>query len=236
MINDEIVNSIQEIIHNNTFSESERRGIEYLNDTDLTIYCPGISTGGVAEIKMVLNNPSRRVIATTIDSEGIDSVESTLKTMGLQDRIEVKHEDVSEPLPYDDETFDYIYARLVLHYLPRQKLHAALQELNRVIRPKGRLFVVVRSKDDPDTKIQGTTYDPETGLTTYPWMDEAGNIHPDKPVSRYFHSQESISEHLREAGFTINKLVQHDEQLYLDFGRQRLSSQIANVIDVLVQK
>jgi len=46
---------------------------------DLSVYSPGISTGGVAEIKMVLDNKQRRVTATTIDALGIAQVRSTLK-------------------------------------------------------------------------------------------------------------------------------------------------------------
>lgn len=45
-------------------SISENNGIATLNDSDLEIYSVGISTGGIAEIRMAELNPQRRVIAT----------------------------------------------------------------------------------------------------------------------------------------------------------------------------
>jgi ubiquinone/menaquinone biosynthesis C-methylase UbiE len=111
-----------------------------------------------------------------------------------------------------------------------------LRELYRILKPNGKIFIVVRSIDDPDRIIPHATYDENTCLTTYPWMDESGYIHTEKLVSRYFHSVDSISNHLQNAGFKIKDTSQHDEKLYLDFSRKQLSSQIANVIEAVAIK
>ncbi|WNV85554.1 class I SAM-dependent methyltransferase [Umezawaea sp. Da 62-37] len=49
--------------------------------------------------------------------------------------------DIGEPLPYPDDAFDDVVAALVLHYL--EDWSAPLAELRRVLRPGGRLIVVV---------------------------------------------------------------------------------------------
>lgn len=227
---------LKDILINNKFSPSEKHGIGLLTPKDIKIYSPGVSTGGVAEIKMALENPKRMIIASTIDAKGIAEVQQTVIAMGLKDQIQVKNEDVSKHLNYRDNNFDYVYARLVLHYLPKDALDSSLRQLNRILKPNGKIFIVVRSIDDPDRMIPNATYDENTCLTTYPWMDEGGHVHPEKLVSRYFHSIDSISTHLQNADFKMKDISQYDEKLYLDFSRKQLSSQVANVIEIVAMK
>ena len=49
--------------------------------------------------------------------------------------------DLAQPLPYDSEAFDDALAVLVLHYL--EDWSRPLAELRRVLKPGGRLVVVV---------------------------------------------------------------------------------------------
>ncbi len=127
----------------NLESISERNGIDFLCPTDKKIYSVGISIGGLAEIKMTQSDRQRHIIATTIDLAGAERIRES----GLSDEIEVKIEDVSQPLPYPNCHFDYIYARLVLHYLAKDALTSALAELYRILRTEGKIFIVVRSVD-----------------------------------------------------------------------------------------
>jgi len=48
--------------------------------------------------------------------------------------------DVAQGIPYDDDSFDYIVADLVLHELHTGPLRRALSEARRVLRPGGRLL------------------------------------------------------------------------------------------------
>lgn len=59
----------------------------------------------------------------------------------LGDRAELDVVDLSAPLPYADASFDDVVACLVLHYL--EDWSAPLAELRRVLRPGGRMVVVV---------------------------------------------------------------------------------------------
>ncbi len=215
-------------------SRSEDHGIELLQDTDREILSVGISTGGVAEIRMAQSDPQRHIVATTIDEKGLAFAQKYITEQGLDSQIETKLEDVSEPLAYPDEHFDYVYARLVLHYLPEDKLKATLLELRRVLRPGGKLYIVVRSTKCPDATREGAQYDPTTHLTTHTDVDKmTGKTYS---YSRYFHTEDSIQDYVTAAGFTVEYVKSYDEQLYVDFMRTELSDNTDNVIELLATK
>lgn len=215
-------------------SISEDNGVAALTAQDLNVYSIGISTGGVAEIRMAKAEPGRHIIATTIDEKGARFAAEQVKEQGFDSQIEVKLEDVSKPLLYADNYFDFVYARLVLHYLPKQDLQKALSELHRVLKSGGRMFVVVRSTECDDAKGPNTTYDPETCLTTHTKTDQqTGHAHT---TIRYFHTEDSISGHLRDAGFNVQYAKPYAEQLYKDFMRTDLSDTVDHVIELVVDK
>ncbi len=215
-------------------SISEDHGINALSNADHEIYSVGVSTGGIAEMRMVANNPARHVVATTIDATGLAFARRLIEQNKLDDQIALRIEDVAQPLPYAEKTFDYIYARLVLHYLSKQQLPGALDELYRVTKPNGRLFAVVRSTESHDMHRPSASTDPGTMFTSYTF-DDPSTGHP-KTVQRYFHTPESITGYLQNSGFTINHVRTYQEQIYVDFERQHLASEPDNVIEVLAVK
>lgn len=206
-------------------SISERNGIDFLSPTDKKIYSVGISTGGLAEIKMAQSDRQRYIVATTVDETGAEHAKQCIREAGFSDQIEVKIEDVSQSIPYPNGHFDFIYARLVLHYLAKDELTSALAELHRILRIDGRIFIVVRSVDCPEAYDKEAKFDVLTGLTTY-----SSGL---KSYSRYFHSGESIKHHLSLAGFKIKHIDAYQEQLCVDFQRSKLSDQIDSLIEVL---
>ena len=204
-------------------SISEQNGLNLLRNDDIKILSIGISTGGQAELKMLEGNPERYVVATTIDEEGL---EYTKKLLRGNNRIEAKLEDVSSPMPYQDEFFDFIYARLVLHYLDDASLANALAELYRVLKKDGRIFVVVKSVDDFVRKRAGAVHFPETGLTRTP--------RPNGSVSfRRFHTQETIETALKTAGFEMVYTKEYKERLFSDFMRTNMNDEDASLIECL---
>ncbi len=215
-------------------SISEDHGISALAGDDFNIYSVGISTGGVAEIRMAAADPKRRIIGTTIDEEGIVFARQNIAKSGYGQQIEAKIEDITRPLPYQDGYFDYVYARLVLHYLPERGLVDALSELYRVLKPGGKLFVVVRSTKCPDALRDGNSFDPVTHLTTYTYTEKATGRQ--ELQRRFFHTEASISKYIRNAGFGIKSVGSYDEQLFVDFMRTIKSPEIDNVIELLAVK
>jgi len=215
-------------------SISEDNGIASLTDNDLNIYSVGISTGGLAEIRMARMNPKRHIVGTTIDQEGAASAKQNIAESGFDKQIETKIEDVTQPLTYKDGRFDYVYARLVLHYLPEQGLVEALAELHRVLKPAGKIFVVVRSTKSSPAQRDDSTFDPATHLTTFTYTDPTTG--KKKSPQRFFHTEESISRYVRDAGFNIQYVKSYDEDLFVDFMRTVKSPEQDNVIELLAVK
>lgn len=209
-------------------SISEARGLKVLSSSDRQIYSVGISTAGAAEIQMANQDPSRHIIATTLDPEGASFAKKAIESAHLSSQICVKIENVASPLPYPNKSFDYIYARLVLHYLPKRALESALSELYRVLRQGKKLFVIVRSTDCLQAKSSESTFDSDTALTHY--------LFKGAPASRYFHSQESITKHLQEAGFQIESVTTYNERLCSDFNRLEPAESAEPLIEVVAFK
>ncbi|MBA3722915.1 MAG: class I SAM-dependent methyltransferase [Parachlamydiaceae bacterium] len=210
-------------------SKSENNGLVCLTELDLRVYSIGISTGGVAEMRMAELNPSRHIIATTIDSEGAKFAQKYIDDHGFSRQVAVSIEDISKPLNYENEFFDFIYARLVLHYLTKDQLSLALKEIYRILKMNGKLFVVVRSSKCQEAHAKNTIYDPSTGISTY--VSSEGITY-----KRYFHTETSIQDYLTTAGFKIKNTKSFEEQLYIDFQRTRPSSNIDSLIEVLAAK
>lgn len=67
---------------------------------------------------------------------------------GLPDNLEFAVIDIAEPLPYDNESFDAIYAYLSLHYYDEAKTRDIFQEMARVLKPNGKLHFSCKSIND----------------------------------------------------------------------------------------
>lgn len=217
---------------NSNFSISERHGLEQLTETDLEVYSVGISTGGTAEIEMA-GVAKRHIVATTIDWSGMEFARTQVQASQLEDQIECKLEDVSADLPYPDNYFDYIYARLVLHYMPEDKLISALSNLHRVLKSGSRLFVVVRSDTCEHAHMSDSTYDPGTKMTEYTEYD---SIRGAMRLRRHFFSEEELSDYVSSAGFTVSNVESYDERLFKDFERTVPDTRTDNLVELTAIK
>lgn len=214
------------------YSKSEKRGLKKLNKSMNNILSIGISTGGQAELHMAKLCPNAKIIATTIDEKGIEFSREKLSNYKESERIILKLEDVSKPMNYHDNTFDYIYARLVLHYLNKQELTNALKEIYRVLKPGGILFVVARNNKEWElTKKEFIiSYDEKTNMTTYyeQWKKDVIR-------TRQFLSEEQLKQVLVEHSFKIKSIKSYKEKLYTDYERTKKNrSKKANFLTEVV--
>lgn len=216
-------------------SKSEENGINLITANDLNILSIGISTAGSAEIKMAEKNRNSHIIATTIDKEGLNYTKNIIEQYGLSERIETKLEDISEKMSYNDEFFDFVYARLVLHYLDNENLTNALKEIKRVMKKHGRLYIVVRSRDEWEAKLEGASYDENTGITKYPKYDTLGTDNVEY-LYRRLHTVDSLSSFLVAEGFDIKYIKEYKEQSYKDYKRTEKVKYPNSLIECLCEK
>ena len=216
-------------------SKSEENGINLITANDLNILSIGISTAGSAEIKMAEKNRNSHIIATTIDKEGLNYTKNIIEQYGLSERIETKLEDISEKMPYNDEFFDFVYARLVLHSLDNENLTNALKEIKRVMKKHGRLYIVVRSRDEWEAKLEGASYDENTGITKYPKYDTLGTDNVEY-LYRRLHTVDSLSSFLVAEGFDIKYIKEYKEQSYKDYKRTEKVKYPNSLIECLCEK
>jgi len=212
--------------------ESERLGIEAIEPIAEKIYSIGISSFANAEIAIIERNPNAHIIATTIDEKGLAATVDKINS--YKDKIVCKLEDVREPLPYTDAHFDFIYARLVLHYLTKQELKNTLRELRRIMKQHAKIYVVVRSVNEWELQQAGTTTDETTGMTTYYVINhETGK---QETRTRRFYSTQSLQEIFEEAGFTISWCKEFEETLCHDFERTKPNARPNILVAMLAEK
>jgi ubiquinone/menaquinone biosynthesis C-methylase UbiE len=213
-------------------SKSEKRALKLLDKNMTSILSVGISTGGSAEINIAKKCPNAHIIATTIDEKGLAFSNEKLSSYKETERITTKLEDVTKKMPYQNDFFDFIYARLVLHYLSRQGLESALKEIYRVLKPAGKFFIVARNNKEWElTKPEFIiSYDEKTNLTTYyeQWKKEIVR-------TRQFLSKEQLQEVLIKHGFKVDRCREYREYLYTDYERTKKNkSKKANYLTEVV--
>lgn len=112
----------------------------------------------------------------------------------LGDDVDLRVADISGPLPYPDGAFDDAVAALVLHYL--EDWTAPLAELRRVLKPGGRLIVVVNHPILLKMVHRETDY-----FATTKWSDEY-NFNGQKAVLTYWHRPlHAMTDAFTAAGF-----------------------------------
>ena len=111
----------------------------------------------------------------------------------------------------------------------------ALNEINRIVKKNGKFFVVVRSLNAWEAKLEGSSYDEETGLTKHPDLRTYGTDNV-KYCYRRLHSEESIREFLEKAGFLVKHIKTYEECLSIDYDRKNMNKKASELIEVLAIK
>jgi len=212
-------------------SISEERGLALLTADDLKVLSLGISTAGRAEIKMAKQNPNRHIIATTIDEKGLLFTKELIEQRGgvTHKQIELKIEDVSKSMPYADDSFDFVYSRLCLHYIDDKAMKFALKEIHRILKPNKKAFVVVQSLESLK-KVKDPVFIKETGMTRY--------LRSNGVEVRYrrFYSQDDFREAAKESGLEIISMCEYMELTCSDYARQNPESKPSGMLEVVIKK
>lgn len=136
-----------------------------------------------------------------IKAYGIDASREMLdraKGRALEARLQLA--DIRERLPFEDNFFDGVWCRGVLHHLERAVVPNSLEELRRILKPEGILLVMTREG-------QGKTVICEE-LT-------AG-----KPRLITFFEEEELTKMVAARGFEIIESYHYNEKERYDDGRE----------------
>lgn len=82
------------------------------------------------------------VYGIDIARSGIKIAKSWLKEEGL--KVKLKIGDIYQRLPYPDDFFDVIISVQTLHHARIEKIRKLIKEIERILKPKGLIFVTVR--------------------------------------------------------------------------------------------
>lgn len=213
------------------YSISEERLSKHFTDDKINCLSIWISTWWFWEVIFAKMNRKRNIIATTIDKKWFEFSKKLFSEQDVESQISTRLENVSKKNNYENNTFDLVYARLVLHYLEKDDLNYALSELHRVTKKWGKLLVVVISTKNIS---EWSTYDEKTWVYTTPHFDQEGNII--NVSKRSFHTTTSISKAISNAWFKIEDTNSYDERLCSDYERKKPSKKLDNLIEIIASK
>lgn len=75
-------------------------------------------------------------------SNSLTATQQNIEAAGVSNVAEIKTADMTK-LPFDDESFDYVFASLAIHNVkPRAQRELALREALRVLKPAGYLVII----------------------------------------------------------------------------------------------
>ena len=89
------------------------------------------------------------VVSTDREQSALDLCTSKL-TDDLLQKVTLQQVDISKELPFENDTFDVVYAHLSLHYFDQATTEAAFHEIYRVLKPGGIFAFFTNSTSDPE--------------------------------------------------------------------------------------
>lgn len=73
--------------------------------------------------------------------------------------IQFQEVDLSQPMPFEDESFDVVYSHLAMHYFDQATTERLFDEVHRVLKMGGVLIALFNSTNDPEM-LEGEEIEP----------------------------------------------------------------------------
>ena len=115
------------------------------------------------------HNKGFQVTGIDYSNEGIKQFNETQKRYDIFLSTLVK--DISEPLPFETESFNVVYSRAGLYYFTDKELKKILSEISRVLKSEGLFLFQVKSVNDKDygkgKELEKDMYEDDTGYVRH---------------------------------------------------------------------
>lgn len=111
---------------------------------------------GMIELAQAVG-PTGRVDALDLSQDMVEQARAKSEELGLDDRVYFKQGNARE-LPYADETFDIVYNGYMLDLIPLDGFEPILKEMQRVLKPGGKLVLLNMSKPDEKKTFYESIY------------------------------------------------------------------------------
>ncbi|MDD5102908.1 MAG: class I SAM-dependent methyltransferase [Candidatus Peribacteraceae bacterium] len=90
-----------------------------------------------------------RVVSTDISEDALERSRSKTPDQ-LRDHMQWQQLGLSEPIRFDDASFDAVYAHMSLHYFDDATLHRIMCDIHRILRSGGMIALLVNTVRDPE--------------------------------------------------------------------------------------
>lgn len=174
-----------------TDSLREQTNLDIIAALDLPMGSSGLDVGcGVGTQALILAGaigPLGRVTGVDVKPEFLEHARAVTAAKGMSDRVTFEEGDISDRLPFDDCTFDWVWSSDCLGYLPLSK------EVTRVIKPGGSLNILFWSSEHllPGYPLLESRLKTTSGGLAPFGVESKPEAHPLRTLTR-----------LREAGLT----------------------------------
>lgn len=153
-----------------------------------------------------------KVTACDISKDGLDFLKMWRKEEGLDENIHTCLSDMKQ-LPFSDDAFDCIFAYHSISHCDSQGMRQIMSELKRVLRPDGRIFCTLCSKE---------TW--AFAEADFPRIDENSLIKtegPEKDMPHFYVNLEDVRRLFSDFAFELVR-VRHIDDCFID-GREQKS-------------
>jgi demethylmenaquinone methyltransferase/2-methoxy-6-polyprenyl-1,4-benzoquinol methylase len=111
---------------------------------------------GMIELAQAVG-PTGRVDALDLSEQMIEQSRAKSARLGLNDRLHFKQGNAKD-LPYPNEAFDIVYNGYMLDLIPLDGFDSILKEMQRVLKPGGKLVLLNMSKPDEKKTFYESIY------------------------------------------------------------------------------